>query len=90
MPARTVAINHYKIDVIAEAIQGIAQMEEEIEALESMQNSPDETQRPGQAYIDIQILVMKAAIDMVDNQVRSLSQEELRVLGTHTGAFERV
>lgn len=87
MPARNVAINTYKIDVIVETIQGIAEMEDEIKALEIMQNSTDETQRPGEAWIHFQKLVMNFAKDMCDNHVRSLNQEEMRVLGIRIGAF---
>ena len=87
MPARNVAINTYKIDVIVETIQGIAEMEDEIKALEIMQNSTDETQRPGEAWIHFQTLVMNAARDVCDNQLRSLNQEEMRVLGIRIGAF---
>jgi hypothetical protein len=82
MPARTVAINMYKIDVIVETIQGIAEMEDQIKALEIMQNSTDETRRPGEAWIHFQKLVINATKDMCDNQLRSLNQDELRVLGT--------
>ena len=87
MPARNVAINTYKIDVIVETIQGIAEMEDEIKALEIMQNSTDETQRPGEAWIHFQKLVMNFAKDMCDNQVRSLNQEEKRVLLMRIEAF---
>jgi len=80
MPGRNVAINTYKIDVIVETIQGIAEMEDEIKALEIMQNSTDETQRPGETWIHFQKLVMNAAKDMCDNHVRSLNQEEMMVL----------
>lgn len=82
MPGRTVAIDTYKIDAIAESVHGIRQMQDEIRVLEIMQNNPDEAQRPGQAWIVIQKLVMNAAMDMCDNQLRSLSPEELTLLGT--------
>lgn len=76
--------NAFKIDVIVEAIAGITQMETEINLLETMQNSVDETDSPGQLHIDMMISVMDTAKDMCMNQIRSLSEDELRVLGTRT------
>ena len=84
---RTVAIDTTKIDVLAEAIQGIRQMQDEIDALEILQNSADETQRPGEVWIHFQKLVVKAARDICNNQVDTLNLEEVMMLGTRIGAF---
>ena len=90
MPARTVAINHYKIEVILEAMKGVKEMEQDIKGFIAMQNDPECTVKPAQWQIDTLQAACLEAWRMTMGQVRSLSQEELRVLGTHTGAFGRV
>jgi hypothetical protein len=90
MPARTVAINHYKIEVILEAMKGVEELEQDIQGFIAMQNDPECTDKPAQWQIDMLHAVCEEAKNMTMGHVRSLSQEELRVLGTHTGAFERV
>ena len=73
-----------KIEYIVKAIAGITQMEAEVDLLETLQKSAEETDRPGQDHIDSRIAAMDAAKDACMHQVRSLSKEELRVLGAHT------
>jgi hypothetical protein len=73
-----------KIEYIVKAIDGITQMEAEVDVLEKAQRSAEETDRPGQDHIDSRIAAMDAAKDACMHQVRSLSKEELRVLGART------
>lgn len=75
----------YKLDVIVKAMTGIREMEAQIGLLETMQNSPDENDRPGELHIDMVDTILNAAKDMVMNQVRTLSPDDLRLLGTRTG-----
>jgi hypothetical protein len=78
------AATAYKIAVIVEAMAAIKTMEDEIAELETMQDSIDATARPAQAGIDVLDTIMNGAKDMLMGHIRSLSQDELRELGTHT------
>ncbi len=77
-----------KIEYIVKAIAGITQMEAEVDLLETLQRSAEETDRPGQDHIDFRIAAMDAAKDACMHQVRSLSKEELRVLRTPARACD--
>ena len=75
-----------KIEYIVKAIDGITQMEAEVDLLETLQKSAEETDRPGQDHIDSRIASMDAAKNACIQQVRSLSRGELRMLAARTGA----
>ena len=75
-----------KIEYTVKAIDGIKQMEAEVDVLEKAQKSAEETDRPGQDHIDSRIAAMDAAKDACIQQVRSLSRGELSMLAARTGA----
>ena len=84
--AATSAASAAKIDYIVKSIAKITQMETEVDVLEKAQKSADETDRTGQAHIDSRLSAMDDTKNVCMKHVRSLSKEELRVLGTHTDA----